>query len=1269
TGVDSWLWAWDLRDPRKPIFGLSAFKSGGTQVKWNRQDGNILASSHANGVYIWDRRKGSLPVIRIRAHNSKIYGIDWSHDQRNDIITCSLDRSIKVWDITESFTSSLYNGNNNRAGFTNESTFVSGNTYPGVGGGNNGENDYSIYGPVAQYTPKRTINTLYPVWRARYLPFGKGVLSLAQRGETALEMYALNGPTDKNVPSEVFEGHTDVVKEFVWRKGSDEEFQLITWSKDRTLKFWPIDGDVMQKVGYDPDLARSKQESTTSSRVRAISFRNPPEGAGSRPTHHHQGHTRSIFGTDVQTDGESELPSYTTTRPMNVPHQPGYSTKFKGKPMSRGPVGMAAMDAFTWLASVKVDGRKECSSGAASGERSQSRYESSGSGRKTRDKSFFAAASADGVVKGKRSESRSRTRESQQDTTGQALQDEITTVLTKLSAHKIKLEKHDLTKKRTCTLGLHGPWGENVRLQVFLRVTFTFPRDYPYAKHPNGVPTIDVERNPLIPMRNRAFMLRRLRTIRERRRPCLEACLRFLLFGGEEEEQPDPALHLNSESSSEEDVTNLPPGERKKRKKEVPAISMLRDHKNLAEPRTSQGTFGPNGELVCFFRASPRVVRSVLRGLTNSSANTVSTPLSPPRQLEELPPAQPFPEPDVPGTLRSPSVVSEAVWKLAEAAKDRGGRSPSGVRRGGEGAAGGGIQRVLSNLLAFSQQKNRGDSEANNPSTGHPAAPGSGAGRSASAAQDTGRNYSLSVSNSAIFLVSTNDTVGPDRKAAVGYTYACEEGLGEVCERNAKNARTCGRIDHERAFRILKTLFLEPKEAKDEDKDKKQIVKPKFTSEVLAKQVFMQLYTDFSKDKDIQMLAMLSMLILQTYYCSPEAQTFSLAIFAPTFTPSPSPLSSMTPTQNRVLPRHLEGGSLFASTSSILSLPKVGPVDYFSIARAINSTVIPPSSPDWPRVPSLSPPASVSMIPPMTTSSSRNPWSNLFGASGVKQFMQDTFTKEGHPVRALDPVTARESGRPRGEGRPTRPISAGESRRSLVEIQQHQQQHQHQLPHRRERQKRHSVQVTQPQMQTHQASVLSSVAPFTRSSTEILPAPLKASLSFSSTSSGGSAGTRRSPLVPIDKNLDFGMRGQEKTRKVVVFEDEEDASSLPLFDHHLVEQFKAHVNIYAEILHRWEMDHQRLELLKAISENAVSKETEGYGVRKCYKNVSGMFDADGQEHLRDMRKSYRSVVVLSVSSACQRAVEDMSALLPSHTYILLKRLQRAHLSYRVRMHV
>jgi hypothetical protein len=100
------------------------------------------------------------------------------------------------------------------------------------------------------------------VWRARNLPFGEGILSLPQRGETTLEMYAKGDPPNL---VETFEGHSDVVKEFVWRKGnhgthfsyfilfiqtyeqlSVDDFQLITWSKDRTLRFWPIGMEVMQ---------------------------------------------------------------------------------------------------------------------------------------------------------------------------------------------------------------------------------------------------------------------------------------------------------------------------------------------------------------------------------------------------------------------------------------------------------------------------------------------------------------------------------------------------------------------------------------------------------------------------------------------------------------------------------------------------------------------------------------------------------------------------------------------------------------------------------------------------------------------------------------------------------------------------------------------------------------------------------------------------------------------------------------------------------------
>jgi hypothetical protein len=92
-------------------------------------------------------------------------------------------------------------------------------------------------------------------------------------------------------------------------------------------------------------------------------------------------------------------------------------------------------------------------------------------------------------------------------------------------------------------------------------------------------------------MKDRAFMLKRLKAIRERRRPCLEACLKFLLFGDEEDPRGRPSL-MDGESSDED----MPPTTAAAggKGKEV-TVSLLRNHKNLAEPRTTQGTFGPNG--------------------------------------------------------------------------------------------------------------------------------------------------------------------------------------------------------------------------------------------------------------------------------------------------------------------------------------------------------------------------------------------------------------------------------------------------------------------------------------------------------------------------------------------------------------------------------------------------------------------------------------------------------------------------------------------------
>ena len=81
--------------------------------------------------------------------------------------------------------------------------------------------------------PRLTFNTGHPVWRARDLPFGKGILSLPQRGDALLEMWSYD---DLRSPVETFEGHTDVVKEFVWRTHATGDGERTEFSGRANLK-------------------------------------------------------------------------------------------------------------------------------------------------------------------------------------------------------------------------------------------------------------------------------------------------------------------------------------------------------------------------------------------------------------------------------------------------------------------------------------------------------------------------------------------------------------------------------------------------------------------------------------------------------------------------------------------------------------------------------------------------------------------------------------------------------------------------------------------------------------------------------------------------------------------------------------------------------------------------------------------------------------------------------------------------------------------------
>ncbi|KAI5948791.1 hypothetical protein KGF57_005189 [Candida theae] len=247
--IDTFAFCWDMRTPRKPVAKWADWRAGAIQVKWNHENPHEIASTHDNSLYIWDTRKGALPVFKItKAHQGKINGLDFSQGLKN-IITCSNDRSIKFWDLESD----------------KGKTAISDFNYFGSATGNGME-------------PSVVIEEDFAIARARSLPFGSdkacGVMPL--RGgnnavhivnyEEAYQQYLATGETQLYKGSSVysFVGHHGPIKDFLWRtrhesyngfesKNNWKEYQLVTWSdSDVDLKLWPSDDKLYRSVNYDP---------------------------------------------------------------------------------------------------------------------------------------------------------------------------------------------------------------------------------------------------------------------------------------------------------------------------------------------------------------------------------------------------------------------------------------------------------------------------------------------------------------------------------------------------------------------------------------------------------------------------------------------------------------------------------------------------------------------------------------------------------------------------------------------------------------------------------------------------------------------------------------------------------------------------------------------------------------------------------------------------------------------------------------------------------
>jgi hypothetical protein len=71
---------------------------------------------------------------------------------------------------------------------------------------------------------------------------------MPQRTEHQLCLW--NYTENTTQPVFTFAGHQDVPREFLWRCREDKKYQLLTWSKDQHLRFWPVNEDILKESNY-----------------------------------------------------------------------------------------------------------------------------------------------------------------------------------------------------------------------------------------------------------------------------------------------------------------------------------------------------------------------------------------------------------------------------------------------------------------------------------------------------------------------------------------------------------------------------------------------------------------------------------------------------------------------------------------------------------------------------------------------------------------------------------------------------------------------------------------------------------------------------------------------------------------------------------------------------------------------------------------------------------------------------------------------------------
>ncbi|KAF4978487.1 hypothetical protein FZEAL_5133 [Fusarium zealandicum] len=552
--VDGYIHAWDLRRPRQPVLTFCDWTAGASQVKYNRQASHILASAHDRWLHIWDERRSSEPLKTIKAHKSKIYGLDWHRTRSEAIVSCSIDKRIKFWDYT---------------------------------------NDVD---PL-----EHTIETGFPVWRARHTPFGHGLVAIPQNEPGDLYLYGTRFEEGSKVttsPVDIWSGHGDhKAKEFLWRcRGGinddgmdDREFQLVTWGADNELRLQCTDSQALAAIGHRRGMPAEGGISITRKGATYKTFRTGDEG------------------------GDRDRKSATMSD-----HRPGAGSNYRQSALTLGMRSGVNQNQRTGVAWRGPSMKAKVTSG------------------RTFDRSQSQIGWMKGIAMTKRKASVGGKRHSSKDSNifghgypddewaePDTIQEELLRVSTQLP--KVRWENIDMDNL-SLNASLNGPWGIDGET-IFIKVRIDIPSGYPKAK----APKFYVERSSFMPAETHKKIDSEVHELADRflqrKQNCLEVAFTYLLgevnlessttFFKNVRDLDDDLDGLADESSSESDE-DIPAGGSASMSQELPPhnetdTALAPPNRTIVPPppRTCGARFSQNGRLICFFPSKEEKARAL----------------------------------------------------------------------------------------------------------------------------------------------------------------------------------------------------------------------------------------------------------------------------------------------------------------------------------------------------------------------------------------------------------------------------------------------------------------------------------------------------------------------------------------------------------------------------------------------------------------------------------------------------------------------------------